>query len=182
MSDPYFNFYIFIHFLGQNQMNGCDCWGPDCRLDTLIDQIDLRHIYDIYDIYGLSGPQLSQLYIRFGPTNLINLKKDEISVDIFSLYKFWKSCIFVHIWSQLLRIKMPSDQNSCLVKCSWNWILLPNKCEPELQVQIFIFSRISPSPNTYGQVLLLNNKLLGSDHVNEIWEKQENWLPLYLTL
>ena len=46
-------------------MNGCDCWGPDGRLDTKIDQIDLCHIsmsyasYDIichimtYDIYDI---------------------------------------------------------------------------------------------------------------------------------
>jgi hypothetical protein len=25
-------------------MNGCDCWGPDGRLDTKIYQFDLRHI------------------------------------------------------------------------------------------------------------------------------------------
>ena len=46
-----FHFFCFIQFFGQNRMNGCDCWGPDGRLDTKIDQFDLWHIYDIYDIY-----------------------------------------------------------------------------------------------------------------------------------
>ena len=34
-------------------MSGCDFWGPDGRLDTLIDQIDLWHMFDIYGIYDI---------------------------------------------------------------------------------------------------------------------------------
>jgi hypothetical protein len=31
-------------FISQPSMNECDCWGPDCRLDTKISQIDQIHI------------------------------------------------------------------------------------------------------------------------------------------
>ena len=87
----------------QNRMNGCDCWGPDGRLDTKIDQIDLCHIsmsyasfviiwhfmsYDAYDIkiwhqsiWSIlvskrpSGPQQSHPLIRFWLTNCLKIKK-----------------------------------------------------------------------------------------------------------
>ena len=103
ISDTYFNFFTFIKFSSQNRMNVCDCWGPDGRLDTKIDQFDLCHIsmsyasyvkiwhimsYDAYDIEiwhksiwsilvskRLSGPQQSLLFIRFWQTNLIKLKQ-----------------------------------------------------------------------------------------------------------
>jgi hypothetical protein len=44
ISDTYFNFFRFIQFVCQNQMKGCDCWGPEGRLDTNIDQMDLCYI------------------------------------------------------------------------------------------------------------------------------------------
>jgi hypothetical protein len=108
-------------------MNGCNCWGPDGGLDTKIDKFDLCHIsmsyasyvriwhimsYDAYDIdisyksiwlilvsKQPSGPQQSHLCIQFWQTNLIKLKKIEISVGYFSLYKFWKSFVFSAIFS-----------------------------------------------------------------------------------
>ena len=97
------SFFSFIKFVCQNRMNRSDCWGPDSRLDTKIDQIDLCHIsmsyasYDIichiltYDAYDIeiwhksnwsilvskrpSGPQQSHTFIRFWLENLIKVKK-----------------------------------------------------------------------------------------------------------
>ena len=87
-----FFYFYFKQFFSQNRMNRCDWWGPDGRLDTQDDQIDLRHIsmsyalfviiwhymsYDAYDIYiwhqsiwlilvskRPSGPQQSHLFIQ----------------------------------------------------------------------------------------------------------------------
>ena len=53
MSDVFFKFFIFKQFLSQNPMNGCDCWGPDGRLDTKISEIDLCHIYVSYASYDI---------------------------------------------------------------------------------------------------------------------------------
>ena len=39
-SDAFFNFVIVKEFVSKNLMNGCDCCGPDGRLDTKISQID----------------------------------------------------------------------------------------------------------------------------------------------
>ena len=103
-------------------MDGCDCWGPDGRLDTKIDQIDLCHIsmsyasfgiiwhfmsYDAYDIEiwrksiwlilvseRPSGPQQSHLLIRFCLKNCLKMKKMKNAWEFFSLYKFWKSFVF----------------------------------------------------------------------------------------
>ena len=52
-SGTFFNFFIIKKFFHKNQINGCDCWGSDGRLDTKIDQIGIRHIsmsYASYDI------------------------------------------------------------------------------------------------------------------------------------
>ena len=121
MSDTYFNFFIFKQFFIQNRMNGCDCWGPDGRLDTKIDQIDLCHIfmsyasfviiwhfmsYDPYDteiwhksILSIlvskrpSGTQQSNPFIGFWITNCFKIKKWKYVLEIFSLYKFWSNLI-----------------------------------------------------------------------------------------
>ena len=65
ISDKFFTFIIFKQFVSQHRMNGCDCWCPDGRLDTNIDQFEKCHIsityasffiiwhlmsYDAYDI------------------------------------------------------------------------------------------------------------------------------------
>ena len=116
-----FIFFIFKQFFSQNWIDGCDCWGPDSRLDTKVVQIDLCHIcmsyasYDIkchimtndaYDIETwlksiwsilvskwLSGPQQSHPSIRIGLKNCLK-KKIENASEFFSLYKFWKSFVF----------------------------------------------------------------------------------------
>jgi hypothetical protein len=44
-------FFSFILFYSQNWMNGCDCWGPDGRLDTKIGKFDLCHISISYASY-----------------------------------------------------------------------------------------------------------------------------------
>ena len=44
MMERFFFFLIFKQIVFQKRMNGWDCWGPDDRLDTKIDQIDLCHI------------------------------------------------------------------------------------------------------------------------------------------
>ena len=41
---PFWLKNYFEKFVSQNRMNGCDCWGPDGRLDTKIDQFDLCHM------------------------------------------------------------------------------------------------------------------------------------------
>jgi hypothetical protein len=65
ISEIIFSFVIFKFLFSQNRLNGCDCRGPDGRLDTKISQIDSCHIsmsyvakdikchimaYDAYDI------------------------------------------------------------------------------------------------------------------------------------
>jgi hypothetical protein len=115
-------FFIFKQFFSKKRMHGCDCWGPDGRLDTKIDQIDVCHIfmsyasYDIkchimtYDAYDIeiwhksigsilvskrpSGPQQSHLFIRFCIKNCFEIKKLKYALEIFSLYRFWKSFVF----------------------------------------------------------------------------------------
>ena len=100
----------------------CDCWGPAGRLDTKISQIDSCHIYMSYASYDIkchimmnyaydieiwhksiwsslvskwpSGPHQSHLFIRFGLTNCLKIKKLKNASEIFSLYKFWKSFVF----------------------------------------------------------------------------------------
>ena len=51
ISDAFFNFLIFKQFFSQNRMNRCDWWGPDGRLDTQDDQIDLCHISMSYALF-----------------------------------------------------------------------------------------------------------------------------------
>ena len=119
----FLHFFIFKKFFSQNRINGCDCCGPDGRLDTKIDQIDLRHIsmtyasfviiwhfmsYDAYDIEiwhksiltilvskEASGPQQSHLCIRFWLNNYFKIRKMKIRFGIFFLYKFWESFVFL---------------------------------------------------------------------------------------
>ena len=104
-------------------MNMCDCWGPDGRLDTKVDQIDSCHIsmsyasfviiwhfmsYDAYDIEiwhqsmwlilvskRRSGPQQSHPFIWFWLRNCLKIKKLKKASKLFSLYKFWKSFVFL---------------------------------------------------------------------------------------
>ena len=130
----------------QNRMNGRDCWGPDGRLDTKIDQIDLCHIFMSYASYDIkchimtndaydieiwrksiwsilvskrpSGPQQSHLFIRFWLNKMLSIKNLKNQLDIFSLYKFWKSCVFsAKLKTPFLRIKMTSDQKVQIAKC-----------------------------------------------------------------
>ena len=111
MSDTYFIFFSFIQFYSQNRISGCDCWGPDGRLDTKINKFDLCHIsmsyvsyviiwhimsYDAYDIEiwhksiwpiwvskRPSGPQQSHPLLWFGQTT--NLKIEKIRVSFWGL-------------------------------------------------------------------------------------------------
>ena len=104
-------------------MNGCDCWGPDGRLDTNIDQFEKCHIsmsyasffiiwhlmsYDAYDIEiwrksnwsilvskRSSGPQQSHPFICCWLENCFKIWKLKNASEIFSLYKFWKSFVFL---------------------------------------------------------------------------------------
>ena len=46
-------FFIFKQLFSQHRMNRCDCWGPDGRLDTKIDQFDLCHISKSYVLYDI---------------------------------------------------------------------------------------------------------------------------------
>ena len=108
----------------QNLINGCDCWGPDGRLDTKIDHIDWCHIFMSYASYDIkchimtndaydieiwhqsmwsilvskrpSGPQQSHPLIHFWLTNCLKIKKLKYASEFFSLYKFWESFVF---WS-----------------------------------------------------------------------------------
>jgi hypothetical protein len=103
-------------------MDGCDCWGPESRLDTKIDQIDLCHISMSYASFGIvwhfmsygaydieiwrksirlilvserpSGPQQSHLLIRFCLKNCLKTKNMKKTSEFFPLYKFWKSFVF----------------------------------------------------------------------------------------
>ena len=98
-------------------------WGPYGRLDTRIDQFDLCHIsasYASYDIkchimtndaYDIkiwhqsngsilvskrpSGPQYSHLFNRWWLKNCFKIKKIKNVAEIFSLYKFWQSFVFL---------------------------------------------------------------------------------------
>ena len=107
-----FNFlFIFKQFFSQNLMNGCDCWGPDGRLDTNIDQIEICHISMSYSSYVIirhfmsydpyvikichqsiwailvskwpSGAKQSHPFIRFWLTNCLKIKKNKKCVEIF---------------------------------------------------------------------------------------------------
>ena len=97
----FFNFLIFKRFFSQHWIAGCDCWGPDGRLDTKIDQIDKCHIYMSYASYDIkchimtnvaydieiwhwaiwsilvskrpSGPQQLHLFIRFWLINSLQI-------------------------------------------------------------------------------------------------------------
>ena len=119
----FFIFFIFKPFFSQHRMNGCEYWGPDGRLDTRIDQFDLCHIsmsYASYDIkchimtndaYDIeiwhqsngstlvskrpSGPQYPHLFIRCWLKNCFKIKIITNVAEIFSLYKFWKSFVFL---------------------------------------------------------------------------------------
>ena len=134
-------------FFSQNQMNGCDCWGPDGRLDTKISHIDWCHIsmsYASYDIkchimtndaYDIeiwhesiwstlvskrpSGPQQSHMFIRFWQTNCLKIKKIKNVSEIFSLYKFWISFVFLAEkgWS-VCTVLRTSDQSDFFFICS----------------------------------------------------------------
>ena len=68
-----FNFFIFKQFSTQNRMTGCDCWGPDGRLDTKVDKFVLCHIYmsrviichnlTYYDIWRIW--HMNMTYVKF---------------------------------------------------------------------------------------------------------------------
>ena len=122
MSDTYFIFFSFIKFVCQNRMNGCDCLGPDGRLDTNISEIDLCHIYVSYASYDIkchimtndayyieiwhksiwsilvskwpSRPQQSHPFIQSKLKNCLKIKNKQKTSVIFSLYKFGKSFLF----------------------------------------------------------------------------------------
>ena len=130
-SHPFFYlFFVWKQLLCQNRMHGCDCWGPDGHLDTKIDQLDLCHIcmsYASYDIkchimtndaYDIeiwhmrhssslvskrpSEPHQSHLFIRFWLKNCLKIQKLKNALEIFSLYKFWKSFVFFgRTWGQI---------------------------------------------------------------------------------
>ena len=113
-------------------MNVCDCWGPDGHLDTKIDKFDLCHIYMsyasyviichimTYDAYEIeiwhksnlsilvskrpSGPQQSHPFIRFWLKKTLKRKKLKNTLEIFSLYEFWKSFVFSVEFSVALRV------------------------------------------------------------------------------
>ncbi len=104
-------------------MNRCDCWGPDGRFDTKINQIDRCHIYMsyasyvivwqimTYDAYDIeiwhrsywwilvskrpSEPQQSHPFIRFQWKICFKIKKIKNVSGIFSLYTFLKSFVFL---------------------------------------------------------------------------------------
>ena len=110
----------------------CDCWGPEGRLDTKIDKFDLCHIsmsyasyviichimtYDAYEIEiwhksnlsilvskRPSGPQQSHPFIRFWLKKNWKEKKLKNVLEIFSLYKFFKSFVFSAEFSVALRV------------------------------------------------------------------------------
>ena len=44
-SEFFLNFSILKQFFGPNWINRCDCWGPDGRLDTKINQTNKCHIF-----------------------------------------------------------------------------------------------------------------------------------------
>ena len=44
-------FFIFEQFFSPNRTTGCNCRGPDGRLDTKIDKFDICHIYMSYASY-----------------------------------------------------------------------------------------------------------------------------------
>ena len=110
----------------------CDCWSPEGRLDTKIDKFDLCHIsmsyasyviichimtYDAYEIEiwhksnlsilvskRPSGPQQSHPFIRFWLKKNWKEKKLKNVLEIFSLYKFFKSFVFSAEFSVALRV------------------------------------------------------------------------------
>ena len=63
----FFDFLIFKHFFCQKQIDRFDCWGPDGRLDTKIDQFDLCHISMSYVViwHKMSYYDISQLIFRY---------------------------------------------------------------------------------------------------------------------
>jgi hypothetical protein len=111
-----FKFFNFLNFLSQNRMNRHDCWGPDGRLDTNINEIDFCHIlmsyasfviiwhlmsYDAYDINiwhksiwlflvskRPSGPQQSSLFIRFWLNIFIKIEKLKYATKNFPFIDF----------------------------------------------------------------------------------------------
>ena len=123
MSATFFFIFILKQFFSQYQMNGCDNWGTDGRLDTQVDQFDWYHIsmsyasfviiwhFMTYDAYDLeichksncsilvskrpAGPQYSHPFIRSWLKNCLKIKKIKKLAEIFSLYKFWKSFVFL---------------------------------------------------------------------------------------
>jgi hypothetical protein len=110
----------------------CDCWSPEGRLDTKIDKFDLCHIsmsyasyviichISTYDAYEMeiwhksnlsilvskrpSGPQQSHPFIRFWLKKNWKEKKLKNVLEIFSLYKFFKSFVFSAEFSVALRV------------------------------------------------------------------------------
>ena len=122
MFDTFLIFFIFKQIFNQNLMTGCDCWGPDGRLDTKIDKFDICHIhmsyasyiiiwhimtYDAYDIWiwrvsiwsilvskRPSEPQQSHPLIRFQWKNVLKLNKMKNEPRVFSLYTFRASFVF----------------------------------------------------------------------------------------
>ena len=113
---------VFKQFFSQHWMSGCDCWGPDGRLDTKIGQFDLCHIsmsyasfviiwhYMSYDAYDIdiwhisiwpilvskrpSGPQHSHPMIGFWLKYFFDMRKMKNVSEKISLYKFFKSFVF----------------------------------------------------------------------------------------
>jgi hypothetical protein len=99
----FFNFLVFKQFVSQHRIDGCDCWGPDGRLDTKINQIDKCHSYMSYASYDIkchimtkdaydieiwhkaiwsilvskwpSGPQQLHLFSRFWLVNCLKTRK-----------------------------------------------------------------------------------------------------------
>ena len=51
-------FKISKQFSCPNQMDICDCWGPDASLDTNIDPIDWCHIFDVVSPGRCSSPRV----------------------------------------------------------------------------------------------------------------------------
>ena len=171
-------------------MNVCDCWGPDGHLDTKIDKFDLCHIYmsyasyiiichimtyDAYDIeiWHMSilsilvskrpyNPQQSPRFIRFGLKTVKKWKNLKNTLEIFSLYKFWKSFVFSVEFSLALRVIKDTTKwnvsvliyiylNDIQPKNKYNlhsfvfWPTLMNHCGPLWSFRLHLLSSFLPT-------------------------------------
>jgi hypothetical protein len=132
--------------VGQNRIDGCDCWGSDGRLDTKNNHIDLCHIFMLYSSYDIichimkndaydieiwhkaiwsilvskqpAGPQQLHLFSQFWLINSLQIKNGKTRLEIFSLYKFWKSFVF------FAKTKIGAVFSILVKSCFWKTFLV----------------------------------------------------------